>query len=295
MPISKPHSSMASENTGSCDKLVDYLDKENQELDKLASNTKSHDEAMSFYSRQQSFFSHQQNVESRLDVQDTIDKNKRKLGKKDAKFYAPTLSFSKNELEHVAKLATNGRTVTNVKDMNITEFNKYNALLRDYARKAMDEYARNFNRQDKGLKSGKDLVYFGKIEHQRRYKGIDKAVLKGLAKTGEIKPGLQSHVHIIVSRKDKTQRLKLDPTTNAKKSKRVIGKNRYTIGFERKSWANKNEKIFDKMFVYHRKELEKFETLNILKNGTLQQKYELKKKLEKQHSKQKINHKTLER
>lgn len=256
MPISKPHSSMASENTGSCDKLVDYLDKENQELDKKANRAKTHDEAMNLYGRQQSFFSHQQNVESRLDVQDTIDKNKRKLGRNDSKFYAPTLSFSKNELKHIAKQATNGKSIKNVNEMSIKEFNNYNALLRDYTRKAMDAYAQNFNRHDKGLKSGNDLVYFGKIEHQRRYKGTDKEVLQGLAKTGEIKPGLQSHVHIIVSRKDKSQRLKLDPTTKEKHTKRIIGKNSYTVGFDRKAWTNKNEQTFDKMFQYQRKELE---------------------------------------
>ena len=35
MPISKPHSTLGADNKGSCSNLAIYLEKENEELDKL--------------------------------------------------------------------------------------------------------------------------------------------------------------------------------------------------------------------------------------------------------------------
>ena len=144
----------------------------------------------------------------------------------------------------------------------------------------MDNYALNFNRQDKGIKTGADLVYFGKIEHFRKFKGTDKEVVDGKEISGQYKKGLQSHIHIIVSRKDKTQQLKLSPTCNEKQTNRKIGNNEYQVGFDRVKWINSNEKIFDEHFNYKRKELEKFENQNILKNGSPQDKHEVNKKIE---------------
>jgi ribosomal protein L31E len=88
---------------------------------------------------------------------------------------------------------------------------------------------------------------------------------------------LQSHIYIIVSRKDKTQRLKLSPTCNEKLTKRTIGDNEYQVGFDRVKWINMAEKTFDEHFKYSRKELEKFINQNILKNGSPQEKFELNK------------------
>ena len=173
--------------------------------------------------------------------------------------------------------------------MKPNEIKKYNEMIRKYARKAMDNYANNFNRQDKGLNSGKDLVYFGKIEHMRKYKGTDKEVQQGIAKNGAPKPGLQSHVHLIVSRKDKEQRLKLSPTANERNTTRTIGNNNYRVGFDRNKWINQNEKDFDKMFSYQRQELEKFNNQNILKNGTEKEKDELQQKLAKQSQQKQDN------
>ncbi len=281
MPISKPHSSYGGNNSGSCGNLVEYLDKENQELDQLAENTQSKGKSLEIQERKQDFFSHRSDNVSQIEVRESIDSNKRKLGKEDAKFFAPTINFSQTELKHLALKATKGREVKSVWDMKTSEFKAYNKSLQDYGRKAMNNYAQNFNRQEKGLKSGDDLVYYGKIEHNRKYKGTDPEVLKGNAKSGQNKPGLQSHIHIIVSRKDKSQRLKLSPTANEKNTKRTIGKNKYTVGFDRKEWINKNEKSFDQMFQHQRKEVEKFEVQNILKNGSPTEKDKLLQEIEK--------------
>jgi len=294
MPISKPHSSAGGNNTGSCNNLVNYLDKENQELDQLAEKATTKEQAMEYQNRKQDFFSHQNDSVSQIEVRDSIDNNKRKLGKNDAKFYAPTINFSQKELQALASKCTGNKEITNVSQMNQKEFDKYNEYLRDFGRNAMNNYATNFNRQEKGLKNGNDLVYFGKVEHQRKYKGTDPEVLNGNAKSGENKSGLQSHIHIIVSRKDKTQRLKLSPVANEKNTKRTIGKNNYTVGFDRKNWINQNEKSFDQQFQHKRRELEKFEIQNTLKNGSPAEKHKIKSVLEKEKNNQMSNSKSME-
>ena len=270
MPVSKPHSSLGSDNTGSSGALVDYLGKENIELDKMASKAQNREKEFKIQSRKQQFFDARLNKASHFKVQETIDSNISKLGKNDAKFFAPTINFSKKELTHLAKLATDGKQIDNVWQMNNEEFQRYNDYLKAYATITMDNYAGNFNRQNKGLNNGKDLIYFGKVEHFRKYKGTDSEVINGTAKSGDQKPGLQTHIHIIVSRKDRTQKMKLDPTTKEKLTKRKIGKNSYTVGFDRKNWINQNEKSFDQMFQYQRKENERFEIQNTLRNGNFQ-------------------------
>ena len=280
MPISKTHSSTGGNNTGSCSSLANYLEKENMELDKKSDQEKDHDKKMKIESMKQQFFNHEKSDISHTEVISSIDNNKKKLGKEDAKFFAPTISFSEKEQQHIAKIVS-GRNIENIKDLNVKEFKAYNKAIQDYARKAMDNYAKNFNRKDKGLESGKDLVYYGKVEHMRKYKGTDKEVQQGKVKSGEYKKGLQSHVHLIVSRKDKTQKLKLSPMANERNKTRKIGGNEYKVGFDRKEWIQANEKVFDQQFQYKRQEIEKFQNQNILKNGSPAEKAKIIKTIEK--------------
>ncbi|OAB26922.1 hypothetical protein SAMN05444395_11827 [Flavobacterium fryxellicola] len=280
MPISKPHSSLGADNKGGCSNLAIYLEKENEELDKLTKKSNSISETSNIEFRKQGFFSHLETNISTIEVISAIDSNKRKLGANDAKYFAPTISFSKNELNQIAFLVTGKKEVSSVWDMNLKEVDEYNRIIREYGRKVMDNYAQNFNRQDKGINSGNDLVYFGKIEHFRKFKGTDKDVVEGKKISGTYKKGLQSHIHIIVSRKDKSQRLKLSPTCNEINTKRVIGDNAYQVGFDRVKWINMNEQMFDLHFNYKRKELEKFNNQNVLKNGNPQEKFDLNKRIE---------------
>ena len=216
----------------------------------------------------QGFFSHSQTNIGKIEVISSIDNNIKKLSKKDSKFFAPTINLSQAEQAHLIKKITGRNNIETVFDLTPREFEAFNTTLIEFARKAMDNYASNFNRQHKGLNDGSDLVYFGRIEHFRKHKGTDKQVLIGNAKAGEFKPGFQSHIHLIVSRKDITQRMKLDPTTKERLTKRKIGANNYTIGFNRKNWIIRNEQSFDKVFQYHRIKSEKFEVQNIMKNGS---------------------------
>ncbi len=279
MPISKVHSSYGGNNKGSSILLANYLDKENQELDKIASREKSNINRVEIQERKQDFFNHKRSDISKIEVVDIIDNNNKKLSKNDSKFFSPTINFSENELKHLSKMATGEKEISNVSELNAKEFKEYNRLISEYTKKAMDNYANNFNRQEKGLNSGKDLVYFAKIEHSRKYKGTDKEVKNGIVKAGENKPGLQTHVHIIISRKDKTQKLKLTPTSNERNKVRKIGNNVYRVGFDRKAWILKNEKKFDSFFKYKRPLKEKVVNQNILKNGSPEEKEHLTQKI----------------
>ncbi|MEZ7505302.1 DUF5712 family protein [Flavobacterium sp. Arc2] len=289
MPISKPHSSLAADNKGSCSNLAVYLEKENEELDKIISKSKSSSESLEIERRKQGFFTSTETNVSTIEVISSIDNNKKKLAANDAKYFAPTISFSANELNQIAFEATGKRDLQSVWDLNLIELEKYNTLIREYGRKVMDNYALNFNRQDKGISSGSDLLYFGKIEHFRKFKGTDQEVINGTEVSGAYKKGLQSHIHIIVSRKDKSQRLKLSPTCNEKNTSRKIGTNTYQVGFDRVNWINLNERSFDRNFNYKRQKREKFENQNILKNGTPLEKQELARRIENTESNKSIN------
>lgn len=253
MPITNPHSiDIKSNNKGSCFDLANYLDKEIENK----------------------FFNHTEIDIKTYDVVQKIDTNISKLGKNDDKFFAPTINFSDKELKHILKDITN-KKIDNISQLTPKEKEIFESRIIDYSRLVMNNYAQNFNR---GLK-GKDLVYFGKIEHNRTYKFDDRLVKKGYATAGTTKPGLNTHVHIIVSRKDITQRYKLSPTTTYKQGIKKVGKNVGKIGFDRKNFKNLNEKSFDNLFAYNRGILEKFNVLNTLKKGSPQQRFELKEKI----------------
>ncbi len=174
------------------------------------------------------FFDHERDQVLPEEVIEKIDGNIQKLGKSDAKYFMVTISPSQKELGHL---------------QNDTE------QLRDYARAVMEEYAAAF---DRGI-TGADLVYFGKIEQRRTFTGADQAVQLGLVAAGSQKPGLQTHVHIIVSRKDKSQRLKLSPETNHR-----ANRGNFQGGFDKIGFFMACEKAFDQRFAYARTQEEKF-------------------------------------
>ena len=76
--------------------------------------------------------------------------------KKEPKFYSITINPSARELAHIADKPS---------------------ALKAYTRSLMENYAKAFHREIDGRKITKDdILYFAKLEHQRRYKGNDRAV-----------------------------------------------------------------------------------------------------------------------
>lgn len=168
-----------------------------------------------------------------------IDSNKAQLLKTDAKFYAIHISPSAKELEV----------------MGSTEQQQAEAM-RQYVREVfIPEYAKNFN---KGL-SAEDIKFYGKIHFDR-----DRSE----------NPESNMHCHIIVSRKDQSNKIKLSPLTNHKNTKKGTVKG----GFDRINLFLKSEEGFNKLFNYNRSLDESFEYYNVMKNGSIDEQMSLLRK-----------------
>lgn len=159
-----------------------------------------------------------------------IDNNKAQLMKTDAKFYTIHVSPSARELQA----------------MGDTEQEQAEAM-RKYIREVLiPEYAKNFN---KGL-SAEGIKFYGKIHFDRD---------RSENKEGNI------HCHIIVSRKDQANKIKLSPLTNHRDTKKGVIKG----GFDRTNLFQQVEKGFDKLFNYNRPLTESFEYYNTMKNRAI--------------------------
>ena len=164
-----------------------------------------------------------------------IDSNVGQLLKTDAKFFAIHVSPSESEL----------------RAMGNTEQEKAEAMKRYIREVFIPEYAKNFN---KGL-SDADIKFYGKIHFDRSRSDNE----------------LNMHCHLIVSRKDQTNKKKLSPLTNHKNTK----KGTVTGGFDRVYLFQQVEQGFDKLFDYKRQLSESFEYANTIKNGSISEQIEL--------------------
>jgi len=188
------------------------------------------------------------------EVTQTLDRNKRNLNRDADKYYQVVLAPSQAELRHLGSDPEK---------------------LRTYTRAAMEEYAANFG---KGI-TGKDLVYFAKVEHERTTGPRDRAVQLGEVKRGQEKEGEQTHIHVLVSRTENLARYAerkqageierknpyhLSPLTNHKNTERgvVVG------GFERKQYSERVERAFDHAFGYERPLTETFRYAHTMQHGT---------------------------
>ena len=264
--IHDPKYSDHAPNTGSCENLVEYLEKENL---RLKSGEKTY------------FFSHSSDgvVPSKV-IQD-IDANHSKLKNKEAKFFMVTINPSEDELKHISDSKEK---------------------LMQYTRKVMEGYAKNFNRELDGKPlTADDLLYYAKIEKTRFYKPEEKlhseayinnyrtrkeqnalkqaligakgspslsrsleAKIKQKEKKyirdrhgviilpGNKKKGTNTHVHVIVSRKDKSGRMSLSPFAKPRKGMVNLNGEKHKIGFDRHVFVKDCETIFDRNFGYVR-------------------------------------------
>lgn len=168
-----------------------------------------------------------------------IDNNKAQLLKTDAKFYAIHVSPSAKELQ----------------TMGGTEEEQAKAMKRYIREVFIPEYAKNFNKD----LSAKAIKFYGKIHFNRE--------------RSENKEG-NMHCHIIVSRKDQSNKVKISPLTNHRSTKKGVIKG----GFDRKTLFQEVEKGFDKLFNHNRKLDESFEYYNTMKNGTIDKQLEMQEK-----------------
>lgn len=167
-----------------------------------------------------------------------IDGNIGQLLKTDAKFYAVHISPSEKELQ----------------TMGTTEQEQAEAMKRYIREVFIPEYAKNFN---KGL-SAEDIKFYGKIHFNR-----DRSENK-----------LNMHCHLIISRKDQSNKVKISPLTNHRNTKKGV----ITGGFDRTALFENVEKGFDRLFGYHRQLSETFEYCNTMKNGTVTDKLQMQER-----------------
>ena len=243
-------------NKSGCNNLIEYLQKEdNYELQKA-----------------DGFFNLDRNHISGLEAESIIDKNVKNLGKKDSKFFHISINPSQKELRHIVLLVSHNR-VGEAFQLTPMELQNFNAQLQYYTHNVMDGYAKNFNR---GLE-GKDIVYVAKIETTRKYDRFSNEVKHNqeVKKTGNgaylrnskdviitenmYKDGMNYHIHVVVSRKDKTNTIKLSPFANARNAKNKLGGREVQIGFDRKAFVGDTEQRFDHQFNYNRSYKNSFE------------------------------------
>lgn len=169
-----------------------------------------------------------------------VDKNKAQLLKTDAKFYAIHISPSAKELQ----------------EMGTTEQEQAESMRRYIREVFIPEYAKNFN---KGL-SANDIKFYGKIHFNRdRSENNDNNM----------------HCHLIVSRRDQSNKIKLSPLTNHRNTKKGVIKG----GFDRSTLFQQAEKGFDKLFNYKRPLDENFEYFNTMKNGSVEEQIKIQQKI----------------
>ncbi|MBK5719889.1 clindamycin resistance transfer factor BtgB [Dysgonomonas sp. Marseille-P4677] len=178
------------------------------------------------------FFNLDKDSISKSQLVKDIDNNKAKLCKSDAKFYSIIISPSEKEQLSMGKTEKE-------RCQNFTKFIRENV---------MQKYAESFN---KGL-SANDIKFYGKIHFDR-----DKSTGKGL----------NMHCHIIVSRKDQSNKLKISPQTTHS-GKKAMGT--VKSGFDKTEFYKNVEAEFDKAFSYQRIKEESFEYCNALKNGSIE-------------------------
>jgi len=167
------HGRQAYQNTGSVARTVNYLIQEAK-----------------VEGQEASFFTATQDAISADELQRAVDKNCKGLRKKEAKFYSLVVSPSAKELAVIG---------------NDSE------KLKAYTRGRMEQYAQNFHLPGKNKLGSTDLVWGAIVHYKRTYRGTDAAVIAGVAKAGERRAGLQTHVHVIVSARDATHKLTLNP------------------------------------------------------------------------------------
>jgi hypothetical protein len=175
------------------------------------------------------FFNQAQDYIPSQEVIYRLDHNKAQLGKTDAKFYAITVSPSAKELRHLGETKA-----------------QQSQALKAYVRQAlMPAYAANFN---KGL-GAEDILYYAKVHHERNQE------------TGKE----DLHAHIIVSRKDRSNKLKLSPATNHRGTQKGAVKG----GFDREAFVRTSEAAFDRQTGYKRDQQESFAYCHAMKNGSV--------------------------
>ncbi|MBJ6369848.1 MobB family relaxase [Snuella sedimenti] len=261
----------------SCGDFVDYLEKENRD--------KSPELQEHFFDQ------HNDHVSPKHVVKD-IDGNTAKLRKNEPKFYSLTISPSQRELKHIGNDPDKLRQYVRetMKAYASSFYRDFPVSVDSIKYYAKIEYERTYKGFDREIKENQpyrakivklehDLVKINRGELKGNTKAIQKTIDRLRAEAphhmdgkmieqGMKKQGFQTHVHIIVSRKDVTNQLSLSPGSSHKASEVILNGNPVKRGFDRDAFFEKAEKTFDTLFKYDRNFVERYSAHKMYKKDT---------------------------
>ena len=244
--------------------FVGYLEKENEGIKEAD---------------MEHFFNQYGDEISAEEVVKEIDGNTAKLKKKEPKFYSITVSPSKYELNRLQNSREDLKTYTRelMKDYVASfnrEINGRPISIDDIKYYAKIEHQRTFKGTDFQIKENQPFATkilqlktdirniqegraegnikkmekeIAKLERQAPHQQNGKRIVQGMPKAGN-----QSHIHIIVSRKDASNSISLSPGSKHKASEVEMHGKKVKRGFDRDTFFAKAEKTFDKTFGYKR-------------------------------------------
>ena len=150
---------------------------------------------------------------------------------------------------------------------------KFYAIHVSPSKKELQAMGNTEREQAKALNKGvsaSDIKFYGKIHFDRSRSNNE----------------LNMHCHLIVSRKDQTNKKKLSPVTNHKNTKNGIIKG----GFDRVNLFQQVEEGFDRLFSYNRQQTESFNYHNMMKNSSISEQLTLQEQnIQSSERKNKIN------
>lgn len=262
--------------------FVDYLEKENQDMEQVGA---------------EHFFNQYEDNISVNEVIKEIDGNTAKLKKIEPKFYSITVNPSQYELKQLQNRSQDLKVYTRelMKDYVSSfhrEINGRPISIDDIKYFAKIEHHRSFKGTDIQVQENQSFASkiltlkndIRKIEHRELTGNIKKLEqkIRVLERTaphqqngkriiqGMKKEGNQSHIHIIVSRKDTTNSISLSPGSKYKASEVKMYGKIIKRGFDRDAFFSKVEKTFDSTFGYKRNYAESYQSKkNFIKNPKL--------------------------
>lgn len=256
--------------------FVTYLEKENQGKSLL---------------EKEYFFNQYENEIRPYEVIKEIDGNTDRLKLKEPKYYSITINPSQYELKHIHNNPEKLRAFVReaMKDYASSfnrEINRRPINVDDIKYFAKIEHQRTYKGNDVAIRENK--VYSNQITHlKNQLRKVERGEITGstrqlendikklirdapykirgqVVEQGMKKDGLQSHIHIIVSRKDGSNSYSLSPGSKYKASEVVMHGKTVKRGFERDRFFQNSEKAFDKMFKYNRNYVESYAARKML-------------------------------
>ena len=262
--------------------FAEYLEKENQGLEQ---------------EDVEHFFNQFGDEIDAKEVVKEIDGNTAKLKKKEPKFYSITVSPSKYELRKLQNSSEDLKKYTRaIMNDYATSFNREingkPITVDDIKYYAKIEHQRTFKGTDKQVKENQPFAtkilqlktdirkienhqldgnikkmksQIIKLEAEAPHQQNGKRIVQGMKKAGN-----QSHIHIIVSRKDASNSVSLSPGSKYKASEVTMNGKLVKRGFDRDAFFTKAESTFDKTFGYKRNYAESYKSKkDFIKNPKL--------------------------